>query len=398
MASGERSIQYSNDKDFTNNEKKKKTWEKRIGDAKRKHRPQLKNWSKDRYATERRDDFHLLREPIDYSQRNYRIKPIEKVHSSSISVEHFLNRYEKQSIPLVIADIPETEGWKAHCRLNWTFDNLLKKYSNELFKCGEDDDGYKVNIKLKYFLSYLRNNTDDSPLYIFDSAYGDKKQQQKKLSSDILSDYAIPSYFPYDLFELVGEKRRPPYRWFLIGPERSGTTIHIDPLGTSAWNTLLVGRKRWILFPPDLQKDFVKGKEMMKKGEDDESINYFVDIFPRMKEKYLSVRNSVSVDSSNELFAYEFIQEAGDTIFVPSGWWHAVLNLEDTIAITHVCFFFVLFISFLFITIDVVSFRIIAHITISMWYGEKPEKVERKWQQNSLINYRFFIRFCITKR
>jgi len=109
----------------------------------------------------------------------------------------------------------------------------------------------------------------------------------------------------------------------LIGPKRSGTSTHIDPLGTNAWNTSLKGHKLWLLYPPDIPRNIAKGKEVMKKGEDDEAVMYMKEIFPRLKEKY--------GDYLKEMW---FIQKPGELVFVPGGWWHAVVNLDDTIAIT----------------------------------------------------------------
>lgn len=52
-------------------------------------------------------------------------------------------------------------------------------------------------------------------------------------------------------------------------------------------------------------------------------INYFVDVLPRIRRKY-----------GDSIKMYEFVQYPGDTVFIPGGWWHAVLNLDDTVAIT----------------------------------------------------------------
>ena len=76
---------------------------------------------------------------------------------------------------------------------------------------GSDDDGYSVRLSLSRFLYYCNSpdhgQSDDSPLYIFDGTFAERRGSRR-----MATDYDVPPYFKEDLFRLVGERRRPPYR------------------------------------------------------------------------------------------------------------------------------------------------------------------------------------------
>ena len=226
------------------------TAQRRIERAKKLHRPSfsLHDWSKDYFY----GNFHVYRDALDEfssftvdADRGEVCKSTDPSDSvvRRIGYDEF-EALEKLTEPAVILDIPYRDNWSAV--QNWP--KLLLEsdrthhFRNRMFKCGEDDDGRKVKVRMKYFQSYIKKNRDDSPLYIFDTNF-----DTDKVCKSILDDYKVPSLFRDDLFNLISEQRRPPYRWFLVGPERSGTTLHIDPLSTAAWNTLIHGKKRWVL-------------------------------------------------------------------------------------------------------------------------------------------------------
>jgi histone arginine demethylase JMJD6 len=301
-------------------------WNKSIDEAKRLHRPSLRNWEVDGMV----EKFPRYLESVTEERRHYEHfipsdenAPVDIpaiLDARTLTKEDFFEHYEAKEIPCVIKSIPEgydsaekTEPWPAVT--SWDLEALTKdeELRNRRLKCGEDDDGHKVKVRLKYFLEYLRNNNDDSPLYIFDSNFDEDKYAKR-----ILTDYQVPSYFRDDLFRFVSESRRPPYRWFLVGPKRSGTTVHIDPLGTSAWNTLIHGQKRWVLFPPHVPKRIVKGKGLIASNEDDEAVHYFTFILDRIKQKAAACQH---MDEYRGFACYEFTQNSGETVFIPSGWW-----------------------------------------------------------------------------
>ncbi|KAG0208055.1 hypothetical protein BGX28_000875 [Mortierella sp. GBA30] len=239
--------------------------------------------------------------------------PIENY--DDLDTETFYRRYGYANRPVMIQN-SGVESWPAWEQ--WALDSLATKYGDTSFRISNIDSDKNPSFRVCFndFLHYLRYNRDQDPLYLFDpnfvetvpemgSAY---KASQREASG-------VPKYFEFDFFSLLKGDSRPPYRWLLIGPQRTGAPWHTDPSGTSAWNTLLSGHKRWALYPP----------HMIPPGHDPTSqtrltsVEWYLDVYPFL---------------APELRPIEIVQYPGQTIYVPSGWWHMVLNMDDTVAVT----------------------------------------------------------------
>jgi len=225
---------------------------------------------------------------------------------SGLSQKQFRQEYLFPRKPVVITDAIET--WKA--RSNWSLDYFSSRYgSSPITVCRLGGERYSpdgaMSMALSSFIDEIKvHNFDTYPCYVRDD------WQIFETHLELLSDYKIPPYF-FDWFALLPPFLRLKYPRIFIGPRGALTPLHLDIWGTHAWLAQLLGRKRWILFPPD-QRELLYDCKVQPRAPDFERFPLFRDAKP-----------------------LECTIGPGDLIFVPGGWAHEVISLDATISITH---------------------------------------------------------------
>jgi len=225
------------------------------------------------------------------------------VRKRGISVEEFVLNYEEPNKPVLLEGC--IDNWGA--LRNWDRDYLVRLCGDVKFSVGP------VEMKLGDYFGYSDQVREERPLYLFDPKFAEKVPK-------LGDEYEVPVYFREDLFGVLGNER-PDYRWIIIGPAGSGSSFHVDPNSTSAWNAVIKGSKKWILFPPDV---IPPGVHPSPDGADVASPVSIMEWF----------MNFYGATKNWKKKPIECVCKAGEVIFVPSGWWHLVINLEESIAIT----------------------------------------------------------------
>ncbi|KAK4550095.1 hypothetical protein LTR36_003062 [Oleoguttula mirabilis] len=199
---------------------------------------------------------------------------------------------------------------------HWTTELLLEDYENVPFRAES------VDWPLRTYIDYMTNNHDESPLYLFDRAFAEKMNLTVSAQPGSPADYWAPPCFGSDLFSIL-RAQRPDHRWLIVGPERSGSTFHKDPNATSAWNAVLKGSKYWIMFPSSSSLPPPPGVYV---SEDQSEVTSPLSIAEWLLGFHAEARKTPG--------CVEGVCGEGEVLHVPSGWYHLVLNLEPSIAIT----------------------------------------------------------------
>ncbi|WP_327586778.1 cupin-like domain-containing protein [Nonomuraea sp. NBC_00507] len=106
-------------------------------------------------------------------------------------------------------------------------------------------------------------------------------------------------------YDWLPDSVRPAWTWIFVGPSGTGTSLHLDTMGSSAWNALMSGVKEWRIMSP---------QRSVQAGLLSEAV---AETLPDVGD-----------------FEYTCTQQPGDLLFVPGGWAHEVANIGDTISIT----------------------------------------------------------------
>ena len=231
--------------------------------------------------------------------------------------------FERENVPAILEGC--CKDWKAMSNCTWS--QLVQRFGHYRWRFSDTHGEMMTLSTYDKYVNSVEGRTDDAPLAVYDSQLDDDEDDERLAVFE--QDYQVPRCFSApDLFECLdnflrdddgcdndSSPSRPPYRWILMGPERSGTGLHIDPLGTHAWVSLVQGLKRWVLFP--------YGTDQTEIGMQEPTIAsaiWFRDYYQSCITKYPD--------------AIEILQQPGETVYVPAGWPHIVLNLEASVAIT----------------------------------------------------------------
>ncbi|XP_024025319.1 jmjC domain-containing protein 4 isoform X1 [Morus notabilis] len=271
---------------------------------------------------------------------------IEKVNGKEISYREFVEKNVDKNQPVVLTGL--MEDWRAS--RDWVTENgkpnfqfFATHFGNskvQVADCGtiEFTDQKRVEMSVSELVDqWLQDSIhedgnatagvskDKSFLYLKDWHF--VKEYPEYIA------YTTPQFFCDDWLNLYLDNYRihkdpdiysednevscSDYRFVYIGEKGSWTPLHADVFRSYSWSANVCGKKHWFFLSPS-QSRLVFDRNMKSSV-----YNIFDDVsetkFPGFKEALW----------------LECIQEQNEIIFVPSGWYHQVHNLEDTISINH---------------------------------------------------------------
>lgn len=226
--------------------------------------------------------------------------PIPRVEN--ITPPDFQNLYMGPNRPVVFKDL--ASSWPATKK--WTPQYLQQKYGDlrvKVYNASYTEPGkhYMSSLKtmsLKEYLHLVTTSTEDLRLFLFDML---------REAPELREDLRLPSIAD-------GFSKR--FIFLFFGCKSSVTPMHCDVDMAYLFHTVFYGKKRVVLFPWEESKNLYKHPFNTRSYVDVDNPDF--DKFPRLRD----------------VTGYQETLYPGETLFIPSGYYHYVVYEEGGYAVS----------------------------------------------------------------
>lgn len=255
---------------------------------------------------------------------------VPRVPAEKLSVADFYTKYMLPNVPVIITNVGK--AWLANSWANeegkgLRVEKLLAEFSSleaSAHNCNPHKKvlgGFRIEQKtVGEYMEWWQHKPatfgpDDDLWYLKDWNFMKGTNESCKL-------YERPPYFAEDWLNEFEQAHCSDHRFVYLGPKGVLTPLHRDVLCSFSWSVNMFGRKKWWLLPPEFEEDLVSadGKSHLFDLRDIATVSR--EEFPHLSQR-----------TQDALIVLE--QGTHEVMFVPSGWWHQVENLEDTLSINH---------------------------------------------------------------
>ncbi|PIA61786.1 hypothetical protein AQUCO_00200050v1 [Aquilegia coerulea] len=271
---------------------------------------------------------------------------LERINGKELSYKDFVDNYLVKNQPVVLTGL--MDDWRA-CK-DWVFQDgkpnlpfFSTHFGNskvQVAECGKREftDQKRVEMSVSNFVNHwlamstkdstdisICQENDESLLYLKDWHF--VKEYPEYVA------YTTPLFFRDDWLNLylnsynmhtdpgtyqeTNEISCSDYRFVYMGAKGTWTPLHADVFRSYSWSANVCGKKQWHFLSPS-QCHLVFDRNLK---------NSVYDIFDDVPEaKFPGFKKAIWMECT---------QDRNEIIFVPSGWYHQVQNMEDTISINH---------------------------------------------------------------
>ena len=230
-----------------------------------------------------------------------KLKPIPR--ESGLSKSQFEERYLRPAKPVVLTDMgnnwPALQKWTPEFFKTVHGEKKVKIYDQSFSKAGSSYMKSTREIPFSEYIESLLEKNIDMRIFLYNII---------KEIPELKEDVRLPS---------IIEKMDNRFLFLFFGCKGSVTPIHFDIDMAHVMHTNFYGRKRWVLFAPSESRNLYHHPMTVRSSVDVNNPDFGK--FPRMRDI---------------TEGYEVILERGETLLIPSGYWHLVEYPESSFGIS----------------------------------------------------------------